>query len=357
MIRQPARIPNRNNTFSWRGVQPMGCSSVVCRGLQRKIACQYKNFPSWLAVAVVVSIRPRRLRQGRRQGRRKGGRSAAADLAGRRAHGAQQRARPPGRRSPVRSSRSAAPTCAPKCPAVVLAVLKENGDPVQARRPARAPRRHLDPRQPHCRARPPTRAAAQAYEQAERQFQRMKTLRETGVVSDAAARRRRDPPQHRAERSRGRARRASSPRASSSSAPKCARRSTASSATARCRRATPRRSARSCSRSSIRRSLRFEGLVSADSIGEVKAGPARRGSASTASRDQRIHRQDHARESGGQRHHAPGRSAGELRRREAAAERGRPVRRRAASRPQHRGADSSRASRWCAKATTPSPGA
>ena len=67
--------------------------------------------------------------------------------------------------------------------AVVLAVLKENGDPVKKRRPARAPRPDLDPRQPQFGAGVDDARPAQAFEQAERQFQRMKTLRETGVVS------------------------------------------------------------------------------------------------------------------------------------------------------------------------------
>src|SRR5688572_32918809 len=67
-------------------------------------------------------------------------------------------------------------------PAVVLAVLKENGDPVKrgdllVRLDQTAIRDSLNSAQSSMSA------AAQAYEQAERQFQRMKTLRETAVVS------------------------------------------------------------------------------------------------------------------------------------------------------------------------------
>jgi RND family efflux transporter MFP subunit len=66
--------------------------------------------------------------------------------------------------------------------AVVLAVLKENGDPVKkgdllVRLDQTSIRDSLNSAQSSMSA------AGQAYEQAERQFQRMKTLRETGVVS------------------------------------------------------------------------------------------------------------------------------------------------------------------------------
>jgi RND family efflux transporter MFP subunit len=66
--------------------------------------------------------------------------------------------------------------------AVVLAVLKENGDPVKrgdllVRLDQTAIRDSLTA------AEASARAADQAYEQAERQFQRMATLRQTGVVS------------------------------------------------------------------------------------------------------------------------------------------------------------------------------
>ena len=134
--------------------------------------------------------------------------------------------------------------------AVVLAVLKENGDPVK-RGDLLVRLDQTSIRDSLTAAEASARAADQAYEQAERQFQRMVTLRETDVVStqqleDVEIRR------NTAQSEREAAGRAWSPRASSSSAPKCARRSTASSATARCRRATPRRWARNCSRSSIR---------------------------------------------------------------------------------------------------------
>jgi RND family efflux transporter MFP subunit len=67
-------------------------------------------------------------------------------------------------------------------PAVVLAVLKENGDPVKrgdllVRLDQTSIRDSLNS------ALSSMSAASQAYEQAERQYQRMKTLRDTGVVS------------------------------------------------------------------------------------------------------------------------------------------------------------------------------
>jgi RND family efflux transporter MFP subunit len=67
-------------------------------------------------------------------------------------------------------------------PAVVLAVLKENGDPVHrgdllVRLDQTSIRDSLNS------ALASERAASQAYEQAQRQYQRMSTLRETGVVS------------------------------------------------------------------------------------------------------------------------------------------------------------------------------
>ena len=67
-------------------------------------------------------------------------------------------------------------------PAVVLAVLKENGDPVKrgdllVRLDQTAIRDSL------ASAQSSMSAAVQAYDQAERQYQRMKTLRDTGVVS------------------------------------------------------------------------------------------------------------------------------------------------------------------------------
>jgi RND family efflux transporter MFP subunit len=67
-------------------------------------------------------------------------------------------------------------------PAVVIAVLKENGDPVRrgdllVRLDQTSIRDSLNSAQAS------ERAASQAYEQAERQYQRMTKLRETGVVS------------------------------------------------------------------------------------------------------------------------------------------------------------------------------
>ena len=66
--------------------------------------------------------------------------------------------------------------------AVVLAVLKENGDPVK-RGDLLVRLDQTSIRDSLKSAEASARAAEQAYEQAERQFQRMTTLRETGVVS------------------------------------------------------------------------------------------------------------------------------------------------------------------------------
>jgi RND family efflux transporter MFP subunit len=66
--------------------------------------------------------------------------------------------------------------------AVVLAVLKENGDPVK-RGDLLVRLDQTSIRDSLTAADASSRAAEQAYEQAERQFQRMSTLRQTGVVS------------------------------------------------------------------------------------------------------------------------------------------------------------------------------
>jgi RND family efflux transporter MFP subunit len=66
--------------------------------------------------------------------------------------------------------------------AVVLAVLKENGDPVK-RGDLLVRLDQTSIRDSLTAAQASMTAAGQAYEQAERQFQRMKTLRDTGVVS------------------------------------------------------------------------------------------------------------------------------------------------------------------------------
>jgi membrane fusion protein (multidrug efflux system) len=67
-------------------------------------------------------------------------------------------------------------------PAVVIAVLKENGDPVK-RGDLLVRLDQTSIRDSLSSAQSSMTAASQAYEQAERQFQRMKTLRDTGVVS------------------------------------------------------------------------------------------------------------------------------------------------------------------------------
>jgi len=66
--------------------------------------------------------------------------------------------------------------------AVVLAVLKENGDPVK-RGDLIVRLDQTSIRDSLTAAEASARAADQAYEQAERQFQRMSTLKQTGVVS------------------------------------------------------------------------------------------------------------------------------------------------------------------------------
>ena len=127
--------------------------------------------------------------------------------------------------------------------AVVLQVFKENGERVKrgdllVRLDDTAIRDTVQS------ADEAARAASQSFEQAERQYQRLKTLQAQGMSSIQAMRTRKSaattpratwwPPAPAWPR-----------RASSSSAPRCAPRSTASSATATSRRATRRRSARS----------------------------------------------------------------------------------------------------------------
>jgi membrane fusion protein (multidrug efflux system) len=154
--------------------------------------------------------------------------------------------------------------------AVVLAVLKENGDPV----------RHGDLlvrldstsiRDTLTAAEASDRAAAQAFEQTERQYQRMATLRQTGVVSaqqveDAESRRNTAQSDREAARTRVVTARQQLER-TEVRAPfdgivsdrKVSAGDTAQMGKELVKVIDPR-------------SLRFEGLVSADSIGEVQAG-------------------------------------------------------------------------------------
>jgi membrane fusion protein, multidrug efflux system len=154
--------------------------------------------------------------------------------------------------------------------AVVLAVLKENGDPVRrgdllVRLDQTAIRDSLTA------AEASLRAAQQAFEQAERQFQRMSTLRQTGVVSTqqvedvevrrnaaqsdlAAARTRVVTARQQLERTEVRA-----PFDGIVSDRKVSAGDTAQVGKELLKVIDPA-------------SLRFEGLVSADSVGEVKAG-------------------------------------------------------------------------------------
>jgi RND family efflux transporter MFP subunit len=154
--------------------------------------------------------------------------------------------------------------------AVVLAVLKENGDPVK-RGDLLVRLDQTSIRDSLTAAEASSRAAEQAYEQAERQFQRMKTLRETGVVSTqqledveirrnsaqserAAARTRVVTARQQLERTEVRA-----PFDGIVSDRKVSAGDTAAIGKELVKVIDPD-------------SLRFEGLVSADSIGEVKAG-------------------------------------------------------------------------------------
>jgi membrane fusion protein, multidrug efflux system len=154
--------------------------------------------------------------------------------------------------------------------AVVLAVLKDNGDPVRrgdllVRLDDTAIRETLTA------AEASARAAGQAYEQAERQFQRMATLRQTGLVStqqveDAETRRNTAQSDREAARTRVVTARQQLER-TEVRAPfdgivsdrKVSAGDTAQVGKELLKVIDPH-------------SLRFEGLVSADSIGEVKAG-------------------------------------------------------------------------------------
>lgn len=154
--------------------------------------------------------------------------------------------------------------------AVVLAVLKENGDPVK-RGDLLVRLDQTSIRDSLTAAEASARAADQAYEQAERQFQRMTTLRQTGVVSTqqledveirrntaqserAAARTRVVTARQQLERTEVRA-----PFDGIVSDRKVSAGDTAAIGKELVKVIDPA-------------SLRFEGLVSADSIGEVRAG-------------------------------------------------------------------------------------
>jgi RND family efflux transporter MFP subunit len=153
---------------------------------------------------------------------------------------------------------------------VVLAVLKENGDPVK-RGDLLVRLDQTSIRDSLTAAEASSRAAEQAYEQAERQFQRMATLRQTGVVSTqqledveirrntaqserAAARTRVVTARQQLERTEVRA-----PFEGIVSDRKVSAGDTAAIGKELVKVIDPT-------------SLRFEGLVSADSIGEVQAG-------------------------------------------------------------------------------------
>jgi RND family efflux transporter MFP subunit len=154
--------------------------------------------------------------------------------------------------------------------AVVLAVLKENGDPVRrgdllVRLDATAIRDTLTA------AAASAGAAVQAYEQAERQFQRMATLRQTGVVSaqqveDVEIRRNTAQSDREAARTRVVSARQQLQR-TEVRAPFdgiVSDRKVSAGDTAQV--------GKELAKVIDPRSLRFEGLVSADNIGEVKAG-------------------------------------------------------------------------------------
>jgi RND family efflux transporter MFP subunit len=154
--------------------------------------------------------------------------------------------------------------------AVVLSVHKENGDPVK-RGDLLVRLDDTSIRDTLTSAEASMRAAAQAYEQAERQFQRMATLRETGVVStqqleDVEVRRNTAQSDREAARTRVVTARQQLQR-TEVRAPfdgivsdrKVSAGDTAQIGKELLKVIDPQ-------------SLRFEGLVSADSIGEVKAG-------------------------------------------------------------------------------------
>ncbi|MEP7247568.1 MAG: efflux RND transporter periplasmic adaptor subunit [Gammaproteobacteria bacterium] len=155
-------------------------------------------------------------------------------------------------------------------PAVVLAVLKENGDPVRrgdllVRLDATAIRDTL------VAATASERAAVQAFEQAERQFQRMATLRQTGVVStqqleDVEIRRNTTQSDREAAKTRVVSARQQLER-TEVRAPfdgVVSDRKVSAGDTAQV--------GKELLKVIDPRSLRFEGMVSADSIGEVRAG-------------------------------------------------------------------------------------
>jgi multidrug efflux pump subunit AcrA (membrane-fusion protein) len=223
--------------------------------------------------------------------------------------------------------------------AVVLAVLKENGDPVK-RGDLLVRLDQTSIRDSLTAADASARAADQAFEQAERQYQRMATLKQTGVVSTqqledveirrnsaqsdrAAAHTRVVTARQQLERTEVRA-----PFNGIVSDRKVSAGDTAAVGKELLKVIDPA-------------SLRFEGLVSADSVGPVEGRPAR------VVQDpwllhQRIHGRDHARESGRQHHYAPGRSPRGLRRREQAAERRRPLCRGSRGNSKQRNIESSR---------------
>ena len=154
--------------------------------------------------------------------------------------------------------------------AVVLAVLKENGDPVK-RGDLLVRLDQTSIRDSLTAAEASSRAAEQAYEQAERQFQRMKTLRETGVVSTQQL-----------EDVEIRRNSAQSDRAEAKTRVVTARQQLArTEVRAPFDGIVSDRKVSAGDTAAIGKelvkvidptSLRFEGLVSADSIGEVKAG-------------------------------------------------------------------------------------
>jgi membrane fusion protein (multidrug efflux system) len=154
--------------------------------------------------------------------------------------------------------------------AVVLAVLKENGDPVK-RGDLLVRLDQTSIRDSLTAAEASSRAAEQAYEQAERQFQRMSTLRQTGVVSTQQL-----------EDVEIRRNSAQSDRAEAKTRVVTARQQLArTEVRAPFDGIVSDRKVSAGDTAAVGKelvkvidptSLRFEGLVSADSIGEVKAG-------------------------------------------------------------------------------------
>ena len=239
------------------------------------------------------------------------------------------------RRSPARSSPSAAPTCAPRCRPWCCRCSRRTAKRCTTRRPAGAPGRHRDPRQPRARPRRPRARRRRPSTRPSASTQRMKTLRGSG---HEPRRRRWKTPRCGATTRRATCEAARTrvvvARASSCSAPRCARRSTAWSATARSRPATPPQVGKELLKviDPTQHALRRPGLGRPHGRGEGRAGGAASASTATANEEfaGRVRRVNPAANAD----HAPGGGAGGLRDAHRAAEAWPGCTPKAASRPQ-----------------------